>query len=424
MSGTILTKELVHAITSGVIKRSDDHGSATIPGVDHNLVPQFIFELLQEVSHGSITVPQSIEALFAAGINSAEQALVDGIWFLWLHLESEESEEASRNLIVEIAQELLTAGLVSRGSLMQGCESDFLEWCGLVVSKDGWRRKEVRANTVNIYTQRKYNLLKEDSEGYAKLATLLNQRGTGVLNMERVAFVETQITALIGSFSLDPNRAFSVILDAFVCQPDNESFLSIARLFSKEAVNQLLGFHFAENEQTPQGLYTAAARLMQAGIVQLEALYAHLQPSDDQFTKSFTDAQEAMKQAVSKIGAVSLTTVSNEAQPAYQPKAGLAASALQLDALSYAEQLTHDLGKNNQKLGLLGAALRVRDEASSDELLRLLRLCGVQDPAIFPQVGKALCYLIGHELANEPYVSLCASKARGAILASPIKRVS
>jgi hypothetical protein len=37
--------------------------------------------------------------------------------------------------------------------------------------------------------------------------------------------------ALIGFFDLDPNRALSVVLDAFTAQPGNDAFLALMPAF-------------------------------------------------------------------------------------------------------------------------------------------------------------------------------------------------
>lgn len=44
---------------------------------------------------------------------------------------------------------------VTKQQLMEGGEGEFLEWCGLVVSKELWRKKEIRSHTKHVYQQRK-----------------------------------------------------------------------------------------------------------------------------------------------------------------------------------------------------------------------------------------------------------------------------
>jgi hypothetical protein len=44
---------------------------------------------------------------------------------------------------------------VTKQQLFESGEGEFFEWCGLVVSKDVWRRKEIRSHTKHVYVQRK-----------------------------------------------------------------------------------------------------------------------------------------------------------------------------------------------------------------------------------------------------------------------------
>jgi THO complex subunit 2 len=76
------------------------------------------------------------------------------------------------------------------------------------------------------YKQQKYNLLREETEGYSKLTTeILSNMGPGVFEVSsseleqdletRVPQVLGSIESLIGYFDLDPNRVLDIILDIF-----------------------------------------------------------------------------------------------------------------------------------------------------------------------------------------------------------------
>lgn len=70
-------------------------------------------------------------------------------------------------------------------------------------------------NSTFSYKQNKFNLHREESEGYAKLLTeLLNRQHTDSSRLFEV------LKALIGCFSLDPNRVLDCILEAIEDQPD------------------------------------------------------------------------------------------------------------------------------------------------------------------------------------------------------------
>jgi len=73
--------------------------------------------------------------------------------------------------------------------------------------------------------QHKYNLFREENEGYAKLIMELLQ---GVLiNEGNIEIVRQNIFSLIGYFDLDPNRAIDVILTAYELNPENNLYISL-----------------------------------------------------------------------------------------------------------------------------------------------------------------------------------------------------
>jgi THO complex subunit 2 len=118
---------------------------------------------------------------------------------------------------------------------------------GLISDKSSYDKKEVRARTgllcvsplflpsrlsyssiCRSYKQNKFNLLREQSEGFSKLVTEVTSAlppphspATGLplepssVFPERVQPIWKRIVSLIGYFDLDPNRALDVILDLF-----------------------------------------------------------------------------------------------------------------------------------------------------------------------------------------------------------------
>ncbi len=65
---------------------------------------------------------------------------------------------------------------------METADDDFLEAAGVVVSAAAWHRKGIRVNTKAVYTQQKFNLLREEGEGFAKLLAALNRFGGAALS--------------------------------------------------------------------------------------------------------------------------------------------------------------------------------------------------------------------------------------------------
>ena len=75
-----------------------------------------------------------------------------------------------------------------------------------------------KANTARVYRQTKFNLLHEETEGYAKLLTALQQLAVGAASAD---FIVEHVVSLIGYFDLDPNRVCDMTLEAFERTPSN-----------------------------------------------------------------------------------------------------------------------------------------------------------------------------------------------------------
>lgn len=61
-----------------------------------------------------------------------------------------------------------------------------------------------------VYELKKFNLLREENEGYSRLITELTQPG---INEENVDAVIDNVNSLIGFFKIDPNRVIDIVID-------------------------------------------------------------------------------------------------------------------------------------------------------------------------------------------------------------------
>lgn len=80
----------------------------------------------------------------------------------------------------------------------------------VIPNKKAAQTKFVKLKTRLYYKQQKFNLLREESEGYSKLITELNQ-----VDDFDVSSMNQVIRSLIGCFNLDPNRVLDVMLESF-----------------------------------------------------------------------------------------------------------------------------------------------------------------------------------------------------------------
>ena len=170
-------------------------------------------------------------------------------------------------------------GLVSRSLILERMELDLVDSSGLG-KLETMKSKLVKTNTRLLYTQLKYNLFAEEGEGYAKLLELLLHSSETASGQD----LSVSVQALVGRFSLDPNRVFDIILDAyelrtasrrrlslglhsadfdnkdldsnFAVQVPDRSFLSLldGNLFSRSNLGQLLGFKFSHFAHSSVGI--------------------------------------------------------------------------------------------------------------------------------------------------------------------------
>lgn len=188
----------------------------------------------------------------------------------------------------------------------------------------------VRANTRRFWTQTKFNLYHEVSEGYAKLITELIGFPVDI----DFVTLQNRISSLIGVFSMDPNRVIDVILETFEhFHASNKSetniinFIKNYDLFEKNSVCQIIGNKFrfyqiangthrhppmtdsVETDSAPDSLYSLVAALIEHKIVDIARLYPHLSPSDDELKESYG---RFIKSQMDEIDKLRLPTLIND----------------------------------------------------------------------------------------------------------------
>jgi THO complex subunit 2 len=161
---------------------------------------------------------------------------------------------------------------------MKLLEPTLLEEIGLVANAKGFHTKIVRFRTAQLYTQNKFNLLREESEGYSKLIVLFAEYNiNGVIDPHGLA---KNVLALIGTFDLDPNRVIDIFLDAFESRPLIQAFDALIKEFKLSSISTYLGLKFQRiyeaeqsNSKSSIPLARAAAVLISNEFVRLEELY-------------------------------------------------------------------------------------------------------------------------------------------------------
>ena len=98
--------------------------------------------------------------------------------------------------------------------LREELEAPLLQKIGLI--RDTFARMGIRKQTNLLYRQANFNLLREESEGFAKLMTeLFTTSDSEPPTSEVVGDTVQRVKAMIGAFDLDVGRTLDVVLDVF-----------------------------------------------------------------------------------------------------------------------------------------------------------------------------------------------------------------
>ncbi|KAJ9135684.1 hypothetical protein P3X46_032837 [Hevea brasiliensis] len=223
-----------------------------------------------------------------------------------------------RARLIKLAKWVVESALVPLRLFQERCEEEFLWEAEMIkIKAQDLKGKEVRVNTRLLYQQTKFNLLREESEGYAKLVTLLC-RGYEDTTENASAATIGILKSLIGHFDLDPNRVFDIVLDCFELQPDNTIFLELIPIFPKSHASQILGFKFQYyqrmevNSPVPFGLYKLTALLVKEDFIDLDSIYAHLLPRDDEAFEHYNAVSSKRLDEANKIGKINLAATGKD----------------------------------------------------------------------------------------------------------------
>ncbi|RZF48549.1 hypothetical protein LSTR_LSTR011164 [Laodelphax striatellus] len=297
-------------------------------------------------------------------------------------LDPSTDERSNLGFIVKQSEKMLSEKL-----LKERLEIDSLQEIKILNNRNFYT-KFIKVKTKLYYKQRKFNLFREESEGYAKLISELNQE---ITENVRPAQILEAIKSLIGCFNLDPNRVLDVILDSFENRPtQTEFFIPLIKSYMPDPkiLSEVLGFKFSfyqsGPDRTPKSLFLVAAKMLQHGVISLEDIYPWLTPDDKVITKAWEKDLRDANEYVRKLNIVSIKEKEKEEQP---------------------EEKEDELEKfeTNQKFGLCEALLQIGDWNNTQLLCKKL-----PDHCVMNEipVALALCKLL-HSLIEPVYRKNC-----------------
>jgi THO complex subunit 2 len=128
----------------------------------------------------------------------------------------------ARAKLSKLLQTLIDVGIVTTELTIELVDKNVLHDSAIISNSQILSTRSVRINTGLLYKQQKFNLLREENEGYGKLSHEFNvalselPKGGLIDSADLAAKSEellTVVNALIGYFELDPNRVLDNILD-------------------------------------------------------------------------------------------------------------------------------------------------------------------------------------------------------------------
>ncbi|XP_053328983.1 THO complex subunit 2 [Spea bombifrons] len=343
-------------------------------------IQQMLYELACHVVKGSLKQDQASGVLADVIDLRDDMPSILADVFSILDIETSGLEEKwKRDHFTQLVLSCLY--LVSDTILKERLDPETLESLGLIKQSQQFNQKSVKIKTKLFYKQQKFNLLREENEGYAKLIAELGQDLSRGITSDLIL---ENIKSLIGCFNLDPNRVLDIILEVYECRPEHDDFFvplleSYMCMCEHQTLCHILGFKFKfyqePNGETPSSLYRVAAVLLQQNLIELEDLYVHLLPSDSVILEEHKKEVIEAKQIVRKLTLVVLSSDKADEKEKDKDK----------------DEEKVEKPPDNQKLGLLEALLKIGDWQHAQNIMdQMPPFYGTSHKSI----ALALCRLI------------------------------
>eukprot|EP00467_Chlorarachnion_reptans_P021643 CAMPEP_0114501074 /NCGR_PEP_ID=MMETSP0109-20121206/8301_1 /TAXON_ID=29199 /ORGANISM="Chlorarachnion reptans, Strain CCCM449" /LENGTH=1425 /DNA_ID=CAMNT_0001678773 /DNA_START=253 /DNA_END=4530 /DNA_ORIENTATION=- len=332
----------------------------------------------------------------------SQVAIVDALWLLNMEV----TEENLAKGLVSFAKLLRNTKLIPSWLMHERLARDMLHKLG-IADEVILLKKERRVRTRASFQQIKFNLFREESEGWAKLIQqALSYTSTHEPHRLSPKHFLGRLYSLMGYFDLDPNRVLDILLEAFESQlwsTDNldhgicKDMCEVLSKFKPGALQAFIGFklqfyhkeskehpHFAQRHsskknsqpKTPHSLLRLIAVLVLYKQISLEQVWAYMCPSDDDMLAS---RKEFVKDKMERAQKVRLVTLSADVEKDYRGT-------------------QQDFGKNNQKVEFLYQALVLGDWETAKKILTRLKPIMV---ASDDRISRKLCDFVAKTIEKQ-----------------------
>jgi hypothetical protein len=428
---------------------------------DNNVDNQkmILLELCGLVISGSIypnhavTLLKSISGLQYTKNDPLSSMVIDSLWFLGTQLHGDANELDKWNKLCSLVKEIAPAGLVDLTLLKTSLDLNLLVGAGITKDEASINKRLLKINTVLVYRQQKYNLLREETEGFSKLIVVLKSLPA---YPDDISQYTRNILSLVGHFDLDPNRTLDIILDIFEHNSWNLSFIALIKMFGKNHIPHILGFKFSYYHQiinaspssndnkdetkdnkavvnndkkfkkeeekvdltsttelktsplvTPESLYKLTSVLIASGIITVNDILPYLKPVVEDIKKITIDKNKDKVKEIKEFGLNKSATVDSNILSTSISKSSLvdikkSNSSINLkddNAVDESQQFMYDTtplmpySEGNQIIGLLSALWSIRCWDIALPIVALLKAHKI-DMMLFEDARKSLSELL------------------------------
>ena len=168
------------------------------------------------------------------------------------------------------------------------------------MTQEAFIKEFARINTKS-FEHNKFNLLREESEGYSKLISFLFDINElqKKLDEKEIKTILEKIVKIIGNFDLDSHRALDIALEIFKYSPFNLNYIKIFDILNKKAILPIIDFKFFEN-QNDKKLMIIFAQLIHFNYISLEDFILHINPSLTELQQIYINKYKSIYEYIQK----------------------------------------------------------------------------------------------------------------------------
>jgi len=371
---------------------------------------QYLAEVTWSAIKGEVSPARAAELLAKSPIKSKEplqQLLGDVLWLAGFAA-TEQPKSDMKTEFEGFCLELVKEGVLSRPQLATNLDMDCIT--DAVCQVQPLRKKMNMMRTKLKYTITRYNIFRENNDGYAKMLYLLDTVSnlrhrpevTPAQASETRQRIAEEIQRLIGYDHLCPNRAVAAILDIFEArflqQPKGpthtwaQPLIDLLDSFPRRRLTSVAVFQVLSHvpppqpaekvadpfrlasRATPTNFFAIAALAKIGDLIDLEMVWTHLEPSDEVLKTSAAELMQSYEDDVSRLSKVDLS------------------GSADADHQKFAKSLQAWNVYTDQKLKFVAALISVNHWQMANRIL--LHLSSFCKPCLNHHVRSALCDLL------------------------------